>query len=134
MQVLFSLILASSVLLCPLKCMGALEFLTGQNAASTGCRCCAKHVTQETSGSKSPERDGQEDCECPLCLCHGAVVTSMVDLDQHLEHFECYLPLVLADIRFEAAPGLLVRADESLVGIGFESGASARIAMHSLLL
>jgi hypothetical protein len=76
-----------SLLLCPFRCMGAVEELCVPEIKSSGCRCCQhKAAPRSNSNSSTPERPAS-DCGCGDCVCHGAVVPHkiVVELDYSVD-------------------------------------------------
>lgn len=70
-----------SLLLCPFRCMGAVEVPRASGVKnSSGCRCCQHKAAQRPDHDSSPGRP-DSDCGCGSCLCHGAVVPDKVCVD-----------------------------------------------------
>ena len=74
-----------SLLLCPFRCMGAVDSSSASDAEVTsGCPCCHRPVADRNQAERdsSPCEPGS-DCSCGNCLCHGAVVPDRVVVDLH---------------------------------------------------
>lgn len=80
MRVFLPFLLAASLLACPLKCMtGAIVQgpCTMEQGRTHMCGCCSQLQDQPQSTPQSPvPHTPGDDCQCPTCFCHGAVVSS----------------------------------------------------------
>lgn len=95
MQVTRVTLLIACVLLCPMRCMGAMgtpeRADRPQASQERTCSCCS-HSEQQPA----PSRKSQH-CGCGSCLCHGAMV-DVVDIDPlDLGNFSYVTPLLEMD-------------------------------------
>lgn len=84
MRAVLPLLLAAGLLACPLKCMGAGNALaTHTEDQGHVCGCCSTLQSPQETGPQSPVPvSPSDDCQCPTCFCHGAVLNaSDADLD-----------------------------------------------------
>ena len=78
----FRLFLALLILSCPLHCASAVTTNAGC-ALDTHSKCC-DHSDEPTLGESPIDDDcpNDEDCRCPSCFCHAAVIKAdQPDLD-----------------------------------------------------
>mgnify|MGYP006969344022 CR=1 FL=1 len=84
MRAVLPLLLAAGLLACPLKCMGAGNAL-GTHTEDQGhvCGCCSTLQSPQETAPQSPVPVSPgDDCQCPTCFCHGAVLSAYdADLD-----------------------------------------------------
>lgn len=66
-----ALTVIATLLICPIRCMGALPTSAGA-AEQPRCHCC-QHVRQDESSSDQNLPAHSGGCGCTSCLCHGAV-------------------------------------------------------------
>ena len=67
------LLLAVSLLICPLRCLSCqVQPLAEKSVVASGCECC-RHAEP---GSEAPiqEDSPAQDCQCPDCICDGATL------------------------------------------------------------
>ena len=133
-QFLITLLLATSILACPLRC--SLPVQTGFESESFGCKCCCSgnlKLGKETDSKPSPTSN--ETGACPDCICHGALSEDTNDFDSPYQYFGV-ASLTGADtlrVLLDAAIyQSIVKAalDDSLRPFG----RAARIAHQSLLI
>lgn len=90
MNGVFRLLLSVSLLMCPLKCSGALAGEGSPQVKNTGCSCCSRQLPAEDSVPSDDSSPVQHNCGCTSCLCQGAVVEGQsvtLDLDVAGEFF-----------------------------------------------
>lgn len=141
-------VLITSLLACPLKCMGAM-----QESSLPAATCCCCHdacldraeadlvASEPRQNSSAPDSSTPadelpaDDCACPSCLCNGAVIgadEAAVDLEPLCESF-CAAPSAIA------GTSALTTCAESTAGSAaavplYVTGRSVRIAHQSFLL
>lgn len=82
------LLMTIALLACPLNCMGALDVMVAPNADCSTCGCCSHHAEHDSAPAQTPHSP-VDDCQCPTCLCNGAVVLVdgvQVDLNSMSQH------------------------------------------------
>lgn len=84
------LIVAGSLLWCPLHCSGAASgdcVESGRDASSHGCSCCQHHQPIASPDDDSrPLESPVKDCNCGNCLCHGAVLSDDAPADSLVDN------------------------------------------------
>lgn len=141
-------VLITSLLACPLKCMGAMQ---ESSLPAADCCCChdacrdraeadlgASESRQNSSApvSSTPANDlPADDCTCPSCLCNGALIgadEAAVDLEPLCESF-CAAASAVASA--SASVACAESATVSAVAVPlYVTGRSVRIAHQSFLL
>lgn len=76
MEVGIRILLAFALLACPMNCMGVLSAPDEPSVSSSGCGCCPHHQAEHDSDRLPIPHSPDDDCQCPTCLCNGAVLLS----------------------------------------------------------
>lgn len=130
------LLLSFAVLACPLNCMGALGDGDTQAVSLPGCSCCSHGFSGENSVPHRLPHAPNDDCQCPTCLCNGAVLLSddaARDVEMGGLHVSCD---VLVEYLQAESPVALPALAECFSGLptSLPSGRCVRILHQSFLL
>ncbi|TWT75227.1 hypothetical protein [Allorhodopirellula solitaria] len=99
--VLLSLLLIINLLMCPLRCHSCdANPTSAEEPRVAACHCCSEHVGAPSPNAPKPCEDG---CDCPNCICEGAIVNADVQLSDPVSRYDADLP------------GLIVRNTPSVV-------------------
>ena len=130
------LALILSLLACPLNCMGAFTDVGAQNSAPAACGCCGNGIADRDSAPPRVPDTPDDDCQCPTCLCNGAVIlldSGSLDLLSLNEH-------ILAELWIEEGSEDLASVSSAWIDwcrdhrILHPAGRAARILHQSFLL
>lgn len=136
MQVCARLVLILALLACPLNCMGALSRVDAPNERPSACGCCAHQTAKRDSTPARVPHSPDDDCQCPTCLCNGAVLLAddvAFDLNPIGEHV--LAEMWIGDLLGASAAKSLACTDWWLdQSIHQPTGRAARILYQSFLL
>ena len=142
-----TLLLIAAFLVCPMRCMGALDGASVQGSPRSDPGCCS-HCSQpldhvgrgNDDGRENDSRGGApaEDCGCGNCLCRGAVVADDDSLSFHpleLSLDQQQPAPAAARVSAPAATSIFVHAAAcALPEFSQRGGRAIRISHQSLLL
>jgi hypothetical protein len=135
LQVAHIVLLALSLLACPVNCLGSVD--DGEAiapSASAGCTCCHTSAAEPSVPPQSDQPVPDDDCACGNCLRHGAVLSdSVLWYDNLLDGMHFQQILAPSDAG-AISPGLQVSVCPIDTLLPSATGRSVRILHQSFLI